>query len=73
MLKSQCYSFSSSFESGAYNKNSSNNQFTVNFSPSPLTLPQNAENCKIEIISCQIWNSSPNIITGKNCLYNSRS
>ena len=69
MLKSECYSFSSSSSNGAYNKNIDNNQFTVNFSPNPLQLPQNAENCKIEIISSQIWNSSPNIITGKNDVF----
>ena len=41
----------------------------VNFNPNPLTLPQNAENCKIEIIGGQIWNNSPNIITGKNDIF----
>ena len=51
MLKSECYSFSSSSSNGAFNKNGDNNQFMVNFSPSPLQLPQNAENCKIEIIT----------------------
>jgi hypothetical protein len=69
MLKSQCYSFSSSSENGAFNKNLSNNQFSVNFTPSPLQLPDNAENCKIEIISGQIWNSSPNVITNKNDVF----
>ncbi|MEI7669924.1 MAG: hypothetical protein WCJ33_07570 [Pseudomonadota bacterium] len=47
----------------------SNNQFSVNFTPNPLQLPDNAENCKIEIISGQIWNSSPNVITGKNDVF----
>jgi hypothetical protein len=69
MLKSQCYSFSSSSQNGAFNKNKDNNQFSENFTPSPLQLPENAENCKIEIIRCQLWNNSPNVITGKNDVF----
>ena len=66
MLKSECYMFSSSSANGAINKNIDNNTFTVNFSQNPLFIPANAQNARIEIISSQIWNNSPNIVTGKN-------
>ena len=66
MLKSECYMFSSSSANGAINKNRDNNQFTVLFNPKPLLLPPNAINPRIEIISAQVWNNSPNIVTGKN-------
>jgi len=62
MLKSECFAFSSSSSNGAFNKNPDNNQFTVSFT-NPLVLPENAQNCKIEIISAQIWNTSPIIIS----------
>ena len=69
MLKSQVYMFSSSSEMGALNKNKNNNQFTVNFNPTPLYLPESAINPKLEIIGCQVWNNSPNVVTGKNDVF----
>ena len=65
MLKSECFMFSSSSENGAINKNPDNNQFTVIFT-NPLVLPENAQNCKIEIIGAQVWNNSPNITSNNN-------
>jgi hypothetical protein len=65
MLKSECMIFSSSSENGALNKSNNNDEFSVQFT-NPIFLPPNASNARLEIISAQIWNNSPNITSANN-------
>ena len=65
MLKSECFIFSSSIENGALNKSNNNDEFSVQFT-SPIFLPQNASNARLEVIAAQIWNNSPNITSTNN-------
>jgi hypothetical protein len=39
--------------------------FIINFD-TPISIPRNAVNCNISLFQANIWNSSPNILTGKN-------
>ena len=65
MLKSECMIFSSSSSNGALNKSQNNDEFSVQFT-SPIFLPPNALNARLEVIAGQIWNNSPNITSANN-------
>jgi hypothetical protein len=57
--------FSSSVENGALNKSNNNDEFSVQFT-SPIFIGENASNARLEVISAQIWNNSPNITSTNN-------
>jgi hypothetical protein len=65
MLKSEVFIFSSSSENGALNKSTNNDEFSVQLT-SPIFLPENAQNARLEIVTCNIWNNSPNITSTNN-------
>ena len=65
MLKSEVFIFSSSSENGALNKSTNNDEFSVQLT-SPIFLPENAHNARLEIVTCNIWNNSPNITSLNN-------
>ena len=65
MLKSEVFIFSSSSENGALNKSQNNDEFSVQLT-NPIFLPENAINPRLEIVTANIWNSSPNITSLNN-------
>ena len=58
---------SSSTASGAINKSSDGSFFQVSLE-NGLLIPYNAKQCWIVCQAAEVWNTSPNIITGKNDL-----
>lgn len=56
---------SSSTENGAVNKNSQGSYFEINLDRG-IEIPKKAKYCWIEVQSAEIWNTSPNILTGVN-------
>ena len=65
MLKSEVFIFSSSLENGALNKSTNNDEFSVQLT-SPIFLPEFAQNARLEIVTANIWNNSPNITSLNN-------
>ena len=62
-------SFSMIFNSAlASYKSPSGSQFQVNLN-TPLQIPKNAASCQIGLFQANIWNSSPNILVGKNNMF----
>ena len=59
-MPSECFIFSSNPANGAINRSLDGSQFTVQFN-TPLFLPTNAYNAKLEITQANIWNNSPNV------------
>ena len=59
-MPSECFIFSSNPDNGAINRSPDGSSFTVQLT-TPLYLPDNAYNAKLEVIQASIWNNSPNI------------
>jgi hypothetical protein len=56
---------SSSVASGATNKTADGSSFQINLE-NPLLIPKEAHNCFVVCQAAEIWNTSPNILTGVN-------
>jgi len=56
----QSYIFSSDEKNGAQNVNNDGNEFSVNLND-PLSIPKNAINCTLEVVSGAIWYVQPNV------------
>lgn len=57
--------FSSSSGSGAVNKSSDGSSFEINLEQ-PIIIPNKAQYCYVVCQAAEIWNTSPNILTGVN-------
>lgn len=55
----------SAVESGAKDKTSDGSSFSIDLDR-PIIIPKQAKNCFVEVQSAEVWNTSPNILTGVN-------